>query len=280
MRTNCVATRLDGGHANNALPQRAQAQHQLPDPSRALAGGDTPAADQGDRRPAGHGPLRLRRWQGGRQDPRSQERRAPAVEARRWSSRWRRSSRRCGRASRWCRSWMPVPRMRSTPRPPACPPMASPAWPSMSMTQRAHGRDERIRVAAFYKAQRVLLPLHEGADLAVARRPGHGVRRCRTRLQDMRREMASAATRTMPMLSDPPQQLLVVAAQAGDAAGGGRGGCRGERALEELADAVMADGDAEVVLATGESCRAAPTSRRRGCAWRRLPCHRCAGRTR
>ena len=25
MRTNCVATRLDGGHANNALPQRAQA---------------------------------------------------------------------------------------------------------------------------------------------------------------------------------------------------------------------------------------------------------------
>jgi acetylornithine deacetylase/succinyl-diaminopimelate desuccinylase-like protein len=25
MRTNCVATRLDGGHANNALPQRATA---------------------------------------------------------------------------------------------------------------------------------------------------------------------------------------------------------------------------------------------------------------
>ena len=25
MRTNCVATRLEGGHANNALPQRAQA---------------------------------------------------------------------------------------------------------------------------------------------------------------------------------------------------------------------------------------------------------------
>jgi acetylornithine deacetylase/succinyl-diaminopimelate desuccinylase-like protein len=25
MRTTCVATRLDGGHANNALPQRAQA---------------------------------------------------------------------------------------------------------------------------------------------------------------------------------------------------------------------------------------------------------------
>ena len=36
LRTTCVATLLDGGHANNALPQRAACQHQLPHLSRRI----------------------------------------------------------------------------------------------------------------------------------------------------------------------------------------------------------------------------------------------------
>jgi acetylornithine deacetylase/succinyl-diaminopimelate desuccinylase-like protein len=48
-RTTCVATRLDGGHANNALPQRAQAVVNC----RILPGG-TRRPHQNHRRPADH----------------------------------------------------------------------------------------------------------------------------------------------------------------------------------------------------------------------------------
>ena len=50
LRTTCVATLLEGGHANNALPQRAARERQLPHLSRRDRGGHAGRPGRGHRR--------------------------------------------------------------------------------------------------------------------------------------------------------------------------------------------------------------------------------------
>jgi len=61
LRTTCVATLMSAGHAPNALPQRADAQRQLPNLPRAFAGRDSPEVGGVIQRPGAHGSL-PRRW--------------------------------------------------------------------------------------------------------------------------------------------------------------------------------------------------------------------------
>ena len=60
MRTTCVATRLAGGHANNALPQLATRERELPHPARRVAGVGEGQARRGARRSEDHGVVRRR----------------------------------------------------------------------------------------------------------------------------------------------------------------------------------------------------------------------------
>ncbi len=59
MRTTCVATRLDAGHANNALPANSASHRELPDPARTHAGRSPPQSHQDSGRSGYRGPLCL-----------------------------------------------------------------------------------------------------------------------------------------------------------------------------------------------------------------------------
>ena len=60
MRTTCVATRLQGGHANNALPQMATRERELPHPAGRVAGVGQGQARRSARRSEDHGDVRRR----------------------------------------------------------------------------------------------------------------------------------------------------------------------------------------------------------------------------
>ncbi len=71
-RTTCVATRLAAGHANNALPQTAEGQCELPHLSRPFARGDSAEAHRDLQRSEADGEVRFRRRRGDGRGPGAQ----------------------------------------------------------------------------------------------------------------------------------------------------------------------------------------------------------------
>ena len=130
LRTTCVATMLQGGHAENALPQTAQATVNCrmlpatsPQRSRARSSASRPTARLTSRRSARRSQARRHRSRP-KSSPRSKRRPAPFTLRERTR----------GRQSRSCRSWKPGRRMDCFFAMRGFPSTASPACPTIRMT--------------------------------------------------------------------------------------------------------------------------------------------------
>jgi acetylornithine deacetylase/succinyl-diaminopimelate desuccinylase-like protein len=150
MRTTCVATRLSAGHANNALPQTAQAIVNcriLPGHSREEIRQDLvrifadPNIQVDYIDPATGNALDRAPQQQALSPPPLRDDVVKPLSG---------SRTRCGRVPRLCRRWKPEPRIAFIRWPLACRATGSAALAIDRDDVRAHGKDERLGVSSYY----------------------------------------------------------------------------------------------------------------------------------
>ena len=148
MHTTCVATRLNAGHANNALPQMAQANVNC----RIVPGHSSEEIRQELEKVVADPKISVQEVGaiGGVNQP---EVIRPAAAAPGCISAAGKSCEpACGRDYRLFPTWQPAPLTAFTPMPRGMPTYCVSGEAIDRDDIRAHGKDERIRVDAFYRA--------------------------------------------------------------------------------------------------------------------------------